>query len=62
MKLQVFDSSYFHGKIHVKELIKKKGYKLYAKWKGYDNYFYTWIKEKTYYKSINIFLTITAFR
>ena len=27
-------------------MIKKKGNKLYVKWKGYDNYFNSWINEK----------------
>ena len=26
--------------------IKKKGYKLYVKWKGYDNSFNSWIDKK----------------
>ena len=27
-------------------VIKKKGYKLYIKWKGYDNLFKSWIDKK----------------
>ena len=27
-------------------MIKKKGNKLYVKWKGYDNSFNSWINEK----------------
>ena len=27
----------------IEKVIKKKGYKLYVKWKGYDNSFNSWI-------------------
>ena len=30
----------------IENVIKKKGYKLYVKWKGYDNSFNSWIDKK----------------
>ena len=30
----------------IEKLLKKKGNKLYVKWKGYDNSFNTWIDKK----------------
>ena len=33
-------------KIRIKKVLKRKGNKLYDKWKGYDNSFNTWINEK----------------
>ena len=33
-------------KIRIEKLIKKKGDKLYVKWKGYDSSFNRWIDEK----------------
>ena len=30
----------------VKKIIKRKGDKLYIKWKGYNNYFKRWIDKK----------------
>ena len=30
----------------IDKVVKKKGNKLYGKWKGYDNYFYSWIDGK----------------
>ena len=30
----------------IEKVIKKKGNKLYVKWKGYDNSFNSWINEK----------------
>ena len=32
--------------IRVKNIIKRKGDKLYVKWKGYDNFFNSWIDKK----------------
>ena len=32
------------------KVIKRKGDKLYVKWKDYDNYFNSWIDKKTEYK------------
>ena len=34
-------------KIRIKKVIKKKGDKLYVKWKGYDSSFNNWIDKKT---------------
>ena len=34
----------------IEKVIKKKGDKLYVKWKGYDNSFNSWIDKMTYYK------------
>ena len=31
----------------VKKVIKRKGAKLYVKWKGYDSSFNSWIEKKT---------------
>ena len=30
----------------IEKILKKKGYKLYVKWKGYDNSFNSWIDKK----------------
>ena len=30
----------------IEEVVKRKGNKLYVKWKGYDNSFNSWIDEK----------------
>ena len=30
----------------IKNVIKRKGDKLNVKWKGYDNFFYSWIDKK----------------
>ena len=30
----------------IEKVLKKKGYKLYVKWKGYNNYFNSWIDTK----------------
>ena len=30
-------------KIRIEKVIKRKGNKLYAKWKGYDNSFNSWV-------------------
>ena len=32
--------------LELKKMIKKKGDKLFLKWKGYDNSFNSWINEK----------------
>ena len=32
-----------HQEFRIEKVIKRKGDKLYAKWKGYDNSFNTWI-------------------
>ena len=34
----------------IENVIKRKGDKLYIKWKRYNNSFYSWIDKKTYYK------------
>ena len=31
----------------VEKVIKKKSNKIYVKWKGYDNFFNSWIDKKT---------------
>ena len=33
-------------KFRIEKVIKRKGDKLYVKWKGYDNYFNSWINKK----------------
>ena len=33
-------------KFRIQKLIKRKGNKLYVKWKGYDNLFNSWIDKK----------------
>ena len=33
-------------KFRIEKVVKKKGDKLYVKWKGYDNYFNSWIDKK----------------
>ena len=37
-------------KCRTEKVIKRKGNKLYVKWKGYVNSFSSWIDKKTYYK------------
>ena len=41
-KLQKTDQKEFR----IEKVIKKKGNKLYVKWKGYNNYFNSWIDKK----------------
>ena len=41
-ELQKIDQQEFR----IEKLIKKKGDKLYVKWKGYDNSFNSWIAKK----------------
>ena len=41
-QLQKIDQEEFR----IEKVIKKKGDKLYVKWKGYDNSFNSWIDEK----------------
>ena len=36
----------------VENIIKKKGDKLYVKWKGYDNSFNNWIDKKMLYSQL----------
>ena len=33
-------------KFRIEKVLKRKGDKLYVKWKGYDNSFNSWINEK----------------
>ena len=33
-------------KLKIKKVLKRKGDKLYVKWKGYDNRFNSWIDEE----------------
>ena len=33
-------------KFRIEKVLKRKGDKLYAKWKGYDNSFNSWINKK----------------
>ena len=35
----------------IEKIIKRKGNKLYVKWKGYDNSFNSWINKKISYKN-----------
>ena len=39
----------------IEKVLKKKGDKLYVKWKGYDNSFNSWIDKKTLYKMSQYF-------
>ena len=39
----------------IEKVIKRKGYKLYVKWKGYNNSFNSWIDKKIYYKMSKYF-------
>ena len=32
--------------LRIEKVIKKRGYKIYVKWKAYDNSFNSWIDEK----------------
>ena len=43
-ELQKIDQQEFR----IEKLIKKKGDKLYVKWKGYDNSFNSWINKKDF--------------
>ena len=38
-------------KFRIEKIIKRKGNKLYVKWKGYNNSFNSWIDKKIYYKN-----------
>ena len=40
----------------IERVIKKKGDKLYVKWKGYDNSFNCWTDKKDCVKWVNAFL------
>ena len=40
----------YQQKSRIEKVIKRKGNKLYVKWKGYDNLFHSWIDEKDLYK------------
>ena len=43
----------------IEKVLKKKGNKLYVKWKGYNNYFNSWIdKKKHCIKLFNIFQSL----
>ena len=39
----------------IEKVIKRKGNKLYVKWKGYDHSFNSWIDEKDLIKCVNTF-------
>ena len=39
----------------IEKVIKRKGDKMYVKWKGYDNSFYSWIDKKDLIKCVNTF-------
>ena len=39
----------------IENIIKRKGKKLYVKWKGYDNSFNSWIDKKDLIKSVKTF-------
>ena len=36
------------GKFTIEKVLKRKGDKLYVKWKGYDNCFNSWIDKKNF--------------
>ena len=36
----------YQKEFRIEKVIKKKGNKLYVKWKGYDNSFNSWIDKK----------------
>ena len=38
----------------VEKVIKRKGDKRYAEWKGYDNSFNSWVDKRTWYNCVNI--------
>ena len=42
----------------IEEVIKRKGNKLYVKWKGYNNSFDRWIDKKDLINEWSIFYTI----
>ena len=42
----------------MEKLIKRKGDKLYVKWKGYDNSLNSWINKKTLYKNESILFEV----
>ena len=37
--------------LRIEKILKRKGDKLYVKWKGYDSSFNSWIDKKTLYKN-----------
>ena len=40
------------NEFRIDKVIKKKGNKLYVKWKGYNNYFNSWIDKKDINESV----------
>ena len=44
--LEHFTKKNFKKQFRIEKVIKRKGYKAYAKWKGYDNSFNSWIDKK----------------
>ena len=48
--LEVFTKKEFQKtseeKIRIEKILKRKGDKLYVKWKGYDNSFNSWVDKK----------------
>ena len=48
--------------IRIEKVIKRKGNKLYVKWKGYDNFFNSWIDKKDLIKRVNTFLHIEVLK
>ena len=38
----------------IEKVIKRKGNKLYVKWKGYDHFFNSWIDKKVNHCKMNI--------
>ena len=36
----------YSKKFRIEKVLKRKGDKLYVKWKGYDNHFNSWIDKK----------------
>ena len=43
------------NEFRIEKVIKRKGDKLYVKWKGYDNSFNSWIDKKVLYKTSQYF-------
>ena len=43
------------NEFRIEKVIKRKGDKLYVKWKGYDNSFHSWIDKKDIVQNESIF-------
>ena len=45
----------YEEEFRIGKVIRRKGNKIYVKWKGYDNLFNSWIDKKDIIKRVNTF-------